>query len=164
MAITQRAAFHLATCVLVAVLGAVLATDFPAMPGYLPRTSDAEVEAVNRSYINSVRRDVWWFQRIAIGSAVTSSICSGYLLRANAPSTDVAYVCKCVFMLAAGHLLWVQPVWGFHNDYSLGVFAWIFVGGEDGFVVMPNIVGLPLTGCSYWLLVTTLRTGIVCRK
>ncbi len=50
-----------------------------------------------------------------------------------------------VFALLGSHLLWAQPIWAFHHDYFLGVFAWLGMGGEEGFTISPNLCGLPLT-------------------
>lgn len=59
--------------------------------------------------------------------------------------------------LLGGHLLWVQPIWGFHHDMTLGVLAWLFIGGEDGFWMMPGILTLPLTTLVFVAYLRVLR-------
>lgn len=44
------------------------------------------------------------------------------------------------------YILWIRGFYGFHHDYALGVFAWLLIGEEDGFVVMPNPCGIVLNG------------------
>ena len=37
---------------------------------------------------------------------------------------------RLIVLLISFHILWVQPIWGFHHDYTIGCFAWLFLGGE----------------------------------
>ncbi len=55
----------------------------------------------------------------------------------------------------ATYLLWSHVFWGFHHDYALGAFAWLLLGGEEGFSVTPNPCGLILT-LGVWFLALTL--------
>ena len=52
------------------------------------------------------------------------------------------------------YVLWVREFYGFHHDYALGIAAWLLVGGEDGFHLMPNpcgiIINVLLTATTTW--------------
>jgi hypothetical protein len=41
-------------------------------------------------------------------------------------------------------VLWIEKYYGFHHDYAMGIFAWLLVGGEDGFSLMPNPCGMAI--------------------
>jgi hypothetical protein len=43
-------------------------------------------------------------------------------------------------------VLWAEPFYAFHHDYALGPFAWLLIGGEDGFHVILNPCGIVLNG------------------
>jgi hypothetical protein len=55
----------------------------------------------------------------------------------------------------ATYFLWFDVFWAFHHHYALGVFSWLWLGGEDGFLVLPNPCGLPLT-LGAWILALLL--------
>ena len=46
--------------------------------------------------------------------------------------------------LVVQDVLWAEQYYGFYHDYALGIFAWLLVGGEDGFSLMPNPCGVAL--------------------
>lgn len=56
--------------------------------------------------------------------------------------------------LCLAYILWVHEFYGFHHDYALGIFAWLMVGQEDGFVLIPNpcgiVLNLGLTAMTFW--------------
>lgn len=61
----------------------------------------------------------------------------------------------CLFIVVvANHVLWVEPFWGFHHTYTIGAFAWLVFGGQDGFSISVNPFGLAITVfCCGWLYV-----------
>lgn len=94
--------------------------------------------------------------RVVQFAALTSAFCSGSVIAiAFWPSMKLSRtqflvnLAALMVALACGHLLWVQPIWGFHHDHTLGIFAWLFLGFEDGLFIMPNLLGVLLTHVSY---------------
>lgn len=57
----------------------------------------------------------------------------------------------------ATYLLSMHVWWGFHHDYGLGVFAWLWLGGEEGNSVTLNPCGLILTVAAWCLLLVLVR-------
>ena len=55
-------------------------------------------------------------------------------------------------LLIANHFLWVEPIWGFHHDYPLGIFGWLFLSFEEGDGIFPNPIGLLMTFFPYLAL------------
>jgi len=127
-----------------AMLGAAAVTDFPNLDRYY----SVEVRALQFSAILAGLGSGMFLARVFRSSAA---------LQSNKPVRHFAVV---AVALLGGHLLWVQPVWGFHHDYSLGIFAWLFLGGEDGFFVFPNPCGLPLTLFLQFCLLFALRSFV----
>ena len=128
---------HFSCCPLIAFIGAAWATGFPFLPN------------------NHYSHTIWWIQFCAIVSACVASLITAYVLRSSNALRQGRLVRHFAFLfvlLVANHFLWVEPIWGFHHTGSLGVFAWLIIGSEDGFVITPNIIGLPLTIASHWML------------
>jgi hypothetical protein len=130
---------HFAACPLIALVGAAWATDFPFLP------SDSSSSAL----------EAWRLQVYAITTACAMSLVTAYVLRSSDMLRQKRFVVHFAFLgavLVVAHFLWVEPIWGFHHVYTLGVFAWLMFGGEDGFSVGPNFIGLPITVFVYWAL------------
>lgn len=132
---------HFAFCLALALLAAALGTGYPLPP---PVDSSNPVETTQRYEQTRV-------QDAAIASAAGIALLTAFAVRPRNVPRGIRFSAHFIYMalvLAACHLLWVQPIWAFHHDYTLGVFGWLLVGGEEGFVVMPSFLGAPLTlGC-----------------
>jgi len=123
-------------CPLIAVFGAALVTDFPF---------------VDPLYAYETR----WVLFSAITAEFASGLVIGCLFRSTPMRTNyhlLVHTGTLFCVLIANHIIWVQPIWGFHHDYSLGIFIWLFIGGEDGFSISPNIVSVFLTTLSFGIL------------
>ena len=99
-------------------------------------------------------------------AAILAALCSGLTIAAVFRSTVAPkrHFVVVASALLGGHFFWVEPVWGFHHDYSLGIFAWLFLGGEDGFVIMPSVLGLPLTMAAFIAYIAVLRAIVASPK
>lgn len=107
----------------VAVLAAMFVTDFPhvtSLEGF--RGDVLRAEARSRQI-----------------TAISTALVTSYIVVATCRSS-VTWI-----MIVASYVLWVQPIWAFHHDSSLGVFAWIVMSDEEGSAPFPSIIGFPLT-------------------
>ena len=126
---------------LITVLGAAWATRFPTVD---PMFSD-ETRALQYSAMTA---------GFASGLAVAIFFPFKVFEKRNRLIKHIAIV---LAALLGAHFLWVEPIWGFHHEYSLGIFAWLFIGGEDGFSIFPNIIGVSLSVAASYIAVKTLR-------
>lgn len=144
---------YYAGCVIVAVWAAALATGFP----YLPEFPEDE------SYERIAQVETRFWQAWALGVAVVSSLVTAHLMR---PASwrwgrgGFAFLVLMLVVLAGNHLLLVQPIWGFHHIYTLGLLGWLFIGGAEGggLPVVPNFCSLPATIAAYAVLIMAGRT------
>lgn len=121
----------------VAVSAAMFVTDFP------------HVTNLDGPYGDLIRVEIKALQNTAIFTAVVAS-----LVLAATCRPKIAW-----FMIFVSHLLWVQPIWGFHHVSSLGLFAWIIIAAEEGFSIFPNLLGLPLTVAAHFAMQRLLESG-----
>ncbi len=143
----QSVLLHFSVCPMIAFIGAAFATGFPFVPN------------------NSFAHDIWWVQFCAIVTACITSLVTAYVLRSSEALRRGLLVRHfgCLFVVLVGnHFLWVEPVWGFHHDHTLGIFAWLFIGGDDGFSIFPNVLGLPITILGYWMLHSMALSFLAC--
>ena len=125
-----------------AVFGAAFVTGFPFY--------------VNRFYPH----ETYWVQGLAMTTALGTGMAIAYFFRSASPKGWVDVLGHCFFLafiLLANHILWVQPLWGFHHTYTIGIFAWLLIGGDEGFGIVPNMLGFPLTLLASWGCLALIR-------
>ena len=139
---------HFVLLPFLAFVGAAWATGFPSVdPLYSFETRSLQCAAI--------------LTALCSGQIVAVAFQSTAALKYNRPIKHFAVV---AFALLGGHFLLVEPIWGFHHTYSLGIFAWLFLGGEDGFLIIPNVLGLPITAASFITYIAMLRAVVASPK
>lgn len=113
-----------------AVLAAMFVTDFPHM---------TNLEGTHGDFLRGAARS----RQI---TAISTALVTSYIVAATC-RPGIAWI-----MIVASHVLWVQPIWAFHHDSSLGVFAWIVTSDEEGSAPFPSIIGFPLTITAHFVM------------